>query len=63
LALSGTRLPPRRPSSAVITTVLSQSVIRPASASGREAAEHHRMDRPDPRAGEHRERRLGIIGM
>ena len=25
---------------------------------GREAAEHHRMDRPDPRARQHRERRL-----
>ncbi len=26
---------------------------------GREAAEHHRMDRADPRAGEHRRRRFG----
>ena len=34
LALSGTFLPPRSPSSAVITTTLWQSISRPASASG-----------------------------
>jgi hypothetical protein len=34
LALSGTVFPPRRPSSAVIMSVLSQSLIRPAKASG-----------------------------
>jgi hypothetical protein len=28
-----------------------------------EAAEHHRVDRADARAGQHREHRLGIIGM
>ncbi|MNF88610.1 hypothetical protein D3C84_711080 [compost metagenome] len=34
LALSAVRLPPRRPSSAVITTFDLQSMIRPARASG-----------------------------
>jgi hypothetical protein len=34
LAFSGTFLPPRNPSSAVMTKVDSQSTIRPASASG-----------------------------
>jgi hypothetical protein len=34
LALSGTFLPPRTPSSAVITTVDAQSAMRPASESG-----------------------------
>jgi hypothetical protein len=34
LALSGIFLPPRTPSSAVMTTVELQSVIRPASESG-----------------------------
>ena len=34
LALSGMRLPPRMPSSAVMTTVEPQSAIRPASDSG-----------------------------
>ncbi|MNP63771.1 hypothetical protein D3C76_1592090 [compost metagenome] len=34
LALSGVRRPPRRPSSAVITTFDLQSMMRPASASG-----------------------------
>ncbi|MNH17424.1 hypothetical protein D3C79_770950 [compost metagenome] len=34
LALSGVRRPPRTPSSAVITTLDLQSMIRPASASG-----------------------------
>ena len=34
LTLSGTGLPPRRPSSAVMTIVLSQSTIRLASESG-----------------------------
>ena len=34
LALSGMRLPPRTPSSAVMTTVEPQSAIRPASDSG-----------------------------
>ena len=34
LALSGTFLPPRMPSSAVITTVEAQSEMRPASESG-----------------------------
>jgi hypothetical protein len=33
-ALSGTFLPPRTPSSAVITTVEAQSAMRPASESG-----------------------------
>ena len=34
LAFSGTFLPPRTPSSAVITTVEAQSAMRPASESG-----------------------------
>jgi hypothetical protein len=51
-------LPPRTPSSAVMTTRDSQSLMRLARLSGREAAEHDRMDRADARAGEHRVRRF-----
>ncbi len=59
LAFSGTILPPRRPSSAVMTTLESQSWMRPAMRVGREAAEDHRMDRADPGAGQHGVGRLG----
>ncbi len=58
LAFSGVRLPPRTPSSAVITTFDLQSMMRPARASG-EAAEDHRVDRADAGAGEHGDHGLG----
>ena len=59
LALSGTGLPPRRPSSAVMTMLLSQSDDAVGQAVGREAAEHHRVDGADARAGQHGVGRLG----
>ena len=59
LAFSGMCLPPRTPSSAVITAQASQSAMRPARLSGEKPPKHDRMDRADPRAGEHRRRRFG----
>ena len=58
-SFSATRLPPRRPSSAVTRMVDPQSVMRAGECIGREAAEHHRMYRADPRAGQHRDRGFG----
>src|SRR6185295_4494787 len=55
LALSGILRPPRKPSSAVMTSFDLQSWMRPAS----EAAEHHGVDRTDTGAGEHGVSRLG----
>ena len=57
--LYGTTLPLRLPASALTITVGSASSMRLARLAAGEAAEHHRMDRADARAGEHRERRLG----
>jgi hypothetical protein len=58
LALRGMDLPPRTPSSAVMTSLLSQSAMRASDRFGREAAEDDRMHRADARAGEHRDGRL-----
>ncbi len=58
LAFSGILRPPRTPSSAVTTTVDLQSSIRPAIEFRREAAEYHRMDRANARAGENGDRGL-----
>src|SRR6188508_529170 len=51
LALSGILRPPRMPSSAVTITSDLQSLTRPDRVR-REAAEDHRVDRADARAGE-----------
>ena len=58
LALSGTLRPPRTPSSAVMTTFELAVLDAAGERVRREAAEHHRMDRADARAGEHRVGRL-----
>ena len=54
LAFSGTFLPPRRPSSAVMTIFDCAVGDALGEAVRREAAEHHRMNGADPRAGQHR---------
>lgn len=54
---SGTARPARRPSSAVITSLALESIMRPATASG-EAAEDHRMYGADTRASQHCDRRF-----
>ena len=59
LALSGTFLPPRRPSSAVISELGAAILDAASERVGREAAENDGMDGADPRAGEHRVGRLG----
>ena len=50
---SGTGLPPRRPSSAVMTMRAVAILDAAGQAVGREAAEHHRMHRADAGAGQH----------
>ena len=57
--LRPTCLPRRQPPSAVISTFAPASLMRSASASAREAAEDDGERRPDPGAGEHRDRQLG----
>jgi hypothetical protein len=59
LPLSGTFLPPRRPSSAVMISLAAAVVDAIGDRVRREAAEHHRMHRADARAGEHRHRGFG----
>jgi hypothetical protein len=61
--LYATTLPARLPASALTIDVGCASSMRLARLDAREAAEHHRVDRADARAGQHREHRLGIIGM
>ena len=58
LALSGTVLPPRKPSSAVITIWQSESRMRSFSAFGRKTAKHDRMHGADACAGQHGVARL-----
>ena len=57
--LRPTFLPRRQPPSAVIRTFAPQSLIRPDERLRGEPAEHDRVRRADPRAGEHRDRQLG----
>jgi hypothetical protein len=52
-------LPPRIPASEVIITLGVASSIRVARLAAAKAAEDHRVDRADARAGEHGERGLG----
>ncbi len=59
LAFSGVRLPPRTPSSAVITTFDLQSMMRPARASGEKPPKTTGVDRADAGAGEHGDHGLG----
>ena len=47
------------PHDAATTTLGRASSMRTASSCGGEAAEHHRVHGADPRAGEHRDDRLG----
>ena len=57
--LYGITLPPREPASALTITLGCASSMREASDARGEAAEHHRVDRADARAGQHREHGLG----
>ena len=58
-AFSAMRLPPRRPSSAVITSLLPQSAMRSAIECGAKPPNTTDVDRADARAGEHRHGRFG----
>ena len=53
------RLPPRSPSSAVMTCVDPQSAMRPPKCLGGESREHDRVHGTEPRTGEHGDGDLG----